>query len=435
MNSDVLMAFGLVGTLITGVAASGSKVLYGFSRRDLELYCRRRNRRELFDEILDRHEQAAVAAESLQIVGTVLLVMSTGLWFFPEGAAGIGNARHFMAVGVACTVLLLALIIWLPWAVVRVWSAPLLYHTWPFWKTVIWVLWPLTLGVQLVDVVMHRLAGQQETEEDEEEAFEDEIRTIVTAGLRDGLLEPDAREMIEGVIELGDVDVAEIMTPRSDVDAVDIELGWPKVLEFLVQAGRTRIPVYERNLDHIVGILYVKDLLAELSKGSDHPLTSLRQLLRKPWFVPQTKRVDDVLKEFRRTRSHMAIVVDEYGATTGVVTIEDALEEIVGEIADESDTEQEVDLVRIDANTLEADGRVHVDELNEQFGLQLPESEDYATIAGFVETRLKRIPQAGETLQNNGIQITVLKASHRRVERVRLKLIEQPQPESLEPES
>lgn len=426
------MALGLVGGLITAAAATGSKVLYGFSRRDLELYCRRRNHRELFDEILDRHEQAAVAAESLQIVGTVLLVLSTGFWFFPEGAGVIDNVRHLITVILASAVLLLALTTWLPWAVVRVWSAPFLYRTWAFWKIVTWMLWPLTLGVQLVNVVAHRLAGQQETEEDEEEAFEDEIRTIVTAGLRDGLLEADAREMIEGVIELGDVDVAEIMTPRSDVEAVDVELGWPEVLEFLVRVGRTRIPVYEKTLDNIVGILYVKDLLAEMSKGVGQPLTPLRQLLRKPWFVPQTKRVDDVLKEFRRTRSHMAIVVDEYGATTGVVTIEDALEEIVGEIADESDTEQEVDLVRVDANTLEADGRVHVDELNEQFGLQLPESEDYATIAGFVETRLKRIPEAGEIVHHDGVQITILKASHRRIERVQLKLMEQPQAESSE---
>ena len=135
---------------------------------------------------------------------------------------------------------------------------------------------PLTLGAKLVEVLVRRLAGHQETEEDEEEAFEDEIRTIVTAGLRDGLLEADAREMIEGVMELGDVDVSEIMTPRSEVDALNVEASWPEMLKIVAESGRTRMPVYEGALDNVLGILFVKDLLAELSKdpqshSREHP--------------------------------------------------------------------------------------------------------------------------------------------------------------------
>ncbi len=425
--SDLLLWLAVLGMAITGLAAVGTKVLYEFSRHDVEQYCRRHNRRELFDEILDRHEDLAIAAETLQVMGSVMLVLCVGQWFFPSGAEGLADARYLAIVAGASVVILLILTIWIPWAIVHVWSAPILFHMWRWWIAVAWILWPLTLGVKLMHVIVHRLAGYHESEEDEEEAFEDEIRTIVTAGLRDGLLEADAREMIEGVMELGDVDVSEIMTPRSEVDAINVESSWPDVLRFVTAAGRTRLPVYERSLDQVLGILFVKDLLAEFAKDPSEPRAGLRELLRKPWFVPESKAVDDLLREFRRTRSHMAIVVDEYRAVAGVVTIEDALEEIVGEIADESDTEEELELMRVDDKTLEVDGRVHIDELNEQFGLMLPDPEEFDTIAGFVVSALGRIPHQGEVVFQNGVRFTVLKASDRRVERLRLELLEEPE--------
>jgi CBS domain containing-hemolysin-like protein len=158
--------------------------------------------------------------------------------------------------------------------------------------------------------------------------------------------------------------------------------------------------------------------------------TRLQSLLREPWFVPKTKAVDELLREFRRTRSHMAIVVDEYRATAGVVTIEDALEEIVGEIVDESDKDEDVDLVQVDESTVEADGRVQIDELNELFGLKLPKSDEFDTIGGFLVHQLRKIPKPGEVVTWTQIRMTVLKANRRRVERVRLELLEEPQPKT-----
>jgi CBS domain containing-hemolysin-like protein len=417
------------GMAITCLAATGTKVLYEFSRHDLELYCRRKDRRGLFDEILERHEDYAVAAETLQTAGSVAVVLFTAYWLYPDGVFTDADFRPLAVVMGVALLLLLVLNTWIPWAVVRVWSAPFLYHSWPCWTVVAWVMWPLALGERLVEVVIRRLAGHDETEEDEEEAFEDEIRTIMTAGLRDGLLEADAREMIEGVIELGDVDVAEIMTPRSEIDAVNVELSWPELLKTVAESGRTRMPVYDETLDNVQGILFVKDLLAELSKDPESFPEDIRSVLRKPWFVPESKRVDDLLREFRRTRSHMAIVVDEYRAVTGVVTIEDALEEIVGEIADETDTEEEVELIRTDETTWEVDGRVHIDELNEQYGLRLSETEEFDTIAGYLINALGRIPTVGEVVYENGIRLTVLKATLRRVERIRLEILEEPEAE------
>ncbi len=425
MTPGVLSWLVVLGAALTGLAATGAKVLHGFSRRELELYCRRRQQRDLFGEILDHYDDVAAGAETLQILGIVILSLSVAFWFFPAGTSQSEQLRNLPVVAVALIMLLGILSLWIPSAVVRVWSAPFLYHTWPFWKAVSWLAWPITLGVKMMDSMVLRLAGHPDEEQDEEEAFEDEIRTIVTEGLRDGLLEVDAREMIEGVIELGDADVAEIMTPRCDVDAIDVEWSWPKIMELVVEVGRTRLPVYEGTLDKIVGILYVKDLLAVPREG-EFPKTPLRKLLRDPWFVPKTKPVDDLLREFRRTRSHMAIVVDEYGATAGVVTIEDALEEIVGDIVDESDKDEDVDLVQVDEATLEADGRVHVDELNEMFGLDLPEDDEFDTLGGFMIHQLGRIPAVAEVVHWEQYRLTVLKANRRRIERVRIEILEEP---------
>ena len=164
--------------------------------------------------------------------------------------------------------------------------------------------------------------------------------SVVTEGLHDGVLEKEEREMIEGVMELGDTDVLSIMTPRSNLDALDISVGWDDMQELVVTAGRTRIPVYEGALDNVIGILYVKDLLKELAISPSKPRKKLRELLRKPWFVPTAKPLDELLQEFLRTRNHLAVVVDEYMSVAGVVTIEDVLEEIVGEIVDESDYDE-----------------------------------------------------------------------------------------------
>ncbi|HIA18888.1 MAG TPA: HlyC/CorC family transporter, partial [Planctomycetaceae bacterium] len=395
------------------------------TRHQLEAYCRRRGKVDSFSRILANHDHAALAAESLQMLGFVLLV-AAGVLFWMRPSSADSSSPSFTLLGrdggmlVIAAVSLLATLIWIPRAVVRVWSAPLIYHGWPLWRTIEWLLWPLTLGVYVVDTIINRLAGKNEEEEDEEEAFEDEIRTIVTAGLREGLLEEDAREMIEGVIELGDTDVLDIMTPRSEIDALDSSLSWPEVFRFVVEVGRTRIPVFEKTLDNIIGILYVKDLFPELSRNPREIQVPLSQLVRKPWFVPASKAVDDLLQEFLRTRNHMAVVVDEYRAVAGVVTIEDALEEIVGEIVDEHDKEEEDEIQVINEQTIEVLGRTHIDEINECCGWDLSESEDYDTVGGLILRQLGYIPDLHEELQIDDLKMIVLEVSRRRIERVRL---------------
>ena len=225
--------------------------------------------------------------------------------------------------------------------------------------------------------------------------------------------------MIQGVLDLHDDTVGHIMTPRSDVDAIPLDMPWPEVMHFVAEVGRTRLPVYNESLDDIVGILFVKDLLPEISAGT-LPDAELVSLLRKPWKVPVNRSVESLLREFLHSRSHMAIVLDEFLQTAGVVTIEDALEEIVGEIVDESDEEEEIELRWIDDDTAEAAGRVMVDELNDRLGWDLPESEDYETVAGFVLHHTGNIPEDGQSLAIGSWTVEVLKASNRQIERLRL---------------
>lgn len=419
MTSSTLLIVAIAGLVIAGLAATAAKVLNDYSRRELELYCQRRNRLDLFGEILDEDEQVLLAVDSLQVIGVVLLVLSGTLWYYESsGASGPPDLVRFLASATLISVLTTAVVNWIPAAIVQLWAAPFLYRFWKPLRVTSEVLKPLTSGVGLVGAFLRRLADRPESEEDEEEAFEDEIRSIVTEGLHEGLLEEDALEMIEGVIELGDTDVSDIMTPRSNVDACDAELDWSGTLQFIVEAGRTRFPVYEGNLDNVVGILYVKDLLGELS--SDAPRKELRALLREPLLVPTTKRLDEMLQEFQQTHNHLAIVVDEYRAVAGVVTIEDVLEEIVGEIVDESDKEQVDEIRTLDDRTSEVLGTAHIDVVNDRLGLELPDPEEVDTIAGLLIRQLGRIPKPGESVAIDGAQITVTGASRRRVEKLRI---------------
>ncbi|MFK8113627.1 MAG: hemolysin family protein, partial [Rubripirellula sp.] len=236
----------------------------------------------------------------------------------------------------------------------------------------------------------------------------------------EGYFGPGVREMIQGVMTLHEDTVGHIMTPRSDVDAIDIKMDWNDVLKTIVQAGRTRFPVYEGTLDHVIGILYVKDLLPFLQSGGT-PDAPLAEVIRRPWTVPIDRSVELLLREFLHSRSHMAIVLDEFQQTAGVVTIEDTLEEIVGEIVDESDEEEEYGIEIIDQATVRVDGRVMIDDLNETLDWDLPESDDYETVAGYVLFHHGMIPEPGETMTIGNAEIEILHASNRKIETVQIR--------------
>ena len=431
MTAEIAFWLALGGMVLTCLAATGAKSLTVFSRHDLEEICRRRNTLHRLGSILKRHDQVGLAAETLQVVGTALVILSGTFWVWLESHAPAEADWRFLAAGVAVgSLLLLAVEIWIPWAVARLWSAPFVHYTWPVWQAVYVILTPLLLGARFFDTLFHRLAGRQ-PEVPSEDSFEDEIRTIVTEGHREGLLEEDAREMIEGVMELGDVDVSEIMTPRTDMISIPVSLSWREMLQFVIGQGHTRIPVYKRNRDDIVGMLFAKDLLPRLAEGdtsSDEPWTSL---LREPYFVPETKPIDVLLQEFQRSRNQMAIVLDEYGGVSGLVTMEDVLEEIVGEITDEYDKDLVDGIRALSDGVAEVLAKVHIDEINERLGLSLPEEGDFDTIGGLVFSELGHVPLVGEELILGTVRLTVLEATNRRVLRVRIEATQHSEQETV----
>lgn len=401
--------------------ATAARVINQFPRHDLEEYCRMRKRNELFDEIMQRHGQVALAVESLQMVCVTLLVLSASMLLYSTQAAAL-EFSSWMAVAavVFSSLLLLVSNSWIATGVTNLWSSPFLFYTWRFWKFSLWIAWPLSIGVVVVGTLFQRLAGRHEEEDDEEEAFDDEIRTMVSAGQQGGLLEADARDMIEGVIELDGMTVDKIMTPRWKIDALDVNRSWAEVLQFVIEVGRTRIPVFERNLDNLLGVLFVKDLLPELAKSADEPRKKLQDLVRPAWFVPEKKMADEMLQDFLRIRNHMAIVMDEYESVAGVVTIEDILEEIVGEIVDETDKESGEEIQQLDESTALVAGYTHVDKLNEVLGLELPEDGDFDTVAGLVINQIREIPRVGQHVRIGKVDFEIIDANRRRVEQVKV---------------
>jgi CBS domain containing-hemolysin-like protein len=421
VNTDALFWI-MIGCMTAAcVAAIAARSLHAFSRHDLEEIARHRQKPERFADILRHHDRVGLGVEMVVALLVAATVCAATLWVWE--AWRIPSWPRWLLFIVVALVLgqLVAIItVWLPWSLARMAAAPFLFWTWSFWSLLGRLAQPLVWSARLVDFLLHRLAGRSPREPDED-AFEEEIRTIVSEGHREGLIEEEAREMIEGVIELGDVVVSHIMTPRTEIHMIHVNAPWQEAIERIIASGHTRVPVYDKSRDDIVGILYSKDLLPELAKPADVPRRPLRELLRKPSFVPETKPVDDLLRWFQKSRTHMAVVLDEYGGVSGIVTIEDVLEEIVGEIDDEYDEQSELEIQKIDDDVCEALGRAHVHEINERMGFDLPDEEGFDTIGGFVFAEFGRVPAVGESITwQDSVRVTVLDASRRRVNRVRL---------------
>lgn len=421
MNTDPLLGVALVSAVLVCFLSIGIRVLRTFSRHELRELCEERDKEELFSSVLRSHDRVALGLDLLAVIATAILVASLAGWSWHSGGYQLPLAwQEVMAHGAAWGALLILIRVAVPWTVSRLFASYMLYYFWPVFRLFGFVSSPLVMIAQGFDAMLHRMIGRDAPHLDEE-SLEEEIRTIVSEGHREGLLEGEAREMIEGVIELADADVAEIMTPRTDMHVISVDLTWEELLEDVIAAGHTRIPVFESTRDEIVGILYSKDLLPELAKGPEEPRRPLRELLRKPLFIPETKAVDDLLRMFQQVRTHIAIVLDEYGGVAGLVTIEDVLEEIVGEIVDEYDDDVEQLIKQLDDDTYDVVGRAHVDEVNDMLRIDLPEDSEYDTIGGFVFYNLGRIPSIGETLDWNGsVKLTVVEATRRRIDRVRI---------------
>src|SRR4051794_9651293 len=246
----------------------------------------------------------------------------------------------------------------------------------------------------------------------------EELRLIVERGGEQGILEAEEEQMINAVIELGDRRLHEVMVPRIAIVALPASSTFDEAIDRIIDEGHSRVPVFETSVDEVVGILYAKDLLPFL-KASAHARPNLRTLLRTPVFVPESMTIDDLLHDFQRRKVHIAIVLDEYGGTAGLVTIEDLLEEIVGEIQDEYDVEEPL-VERLDEHSARIDGRASVDDLLDiwDLKLQLEDEDEYDTVGGLVYHRVGGIPQPGDEVNVDGLRLTVESTDGRRVAKV-----------------
>ncbi|MBI2864885.1 MAG: HlyC/CorC family transporter [Chloroflexi bacterium] len=245
---------------------------------------------------------------------------------------------------------------------------------------------------------------------------EEELKLYVNSWEEQGIIEEEEKEMIDSIIELEDTAVREIMVPRIDIVAVDTDATLPEAVKLVIQRGYSRIPLYEESIDNIVGVVYAKDLLRFLIDSVE--IASLREVARPAQFVPETKKVDELLRELQQKRIHLAIVVDEYGGTAGLVTIEDLVEEIVGEIQDEYDSE-EAEIEKVSDLEAILHSKASISELEDLFGNSV-EADDFDTVGGFVYNQLGKIPSPGDEIRVDDLTLTVLSTVGRRIKQVRV---------------
>ena len=304
-----------------------------------------------------------------------------------------------------------------PMLLVLVWPIQLI--TW-LTRPLVEVLFFLTRAITL-PFGAHPLAGTLVSEE--------EIKALVETGEEQGVLEETERDMIRSIFDLGDKEVHELMVPRTEIVAVDVSTPAEDLLERVVLVGHSRIPIYEGSADQIIGVLYVKDVFRRIARGKGSP--PLRELLRPAHFVPETKKVDELLREMQQQKNHMAIVVDEYGGTAGLVTLADIVEESVGEIREEYDVGQEL-VVPVSEREAVVDGRAPFEDVRETFALDdLDPSADYDTVGGFIVHALGRFPKAGEEVRRSGVRFVVETVEGRRIRRVRVVREPVPVPEGV----
>ncbi len=274
------------------------------------------------------------------------------------------------------------------------------------------VIWLLSVSV---NGVLRLLRLKVEAEE--ESVTEDEIRMMVDLGSEKGAIDQDEQEWIQNVFDFGDMSVREAMMPRSDVDALPVEATDSEILEMIRESGHSRLPVYQESIDTVLGILNARDYLLDRNSGRNTPL---KDLLRPAHFVPETIKADNLFKEMQQEKIHIAIVVDEYGGTEGIITMEDLLEEIVGNIYDEFDKMEQPDIVPLGDNLWRVSGTTPISSLVDDLELPLPESDDYDTLGGLIVTRLNAIPKDGEELDMdiNGVTLHVEKIEDHRIESV-----------------
>ena len=418
------IASALLLLVVACIAAVQARSVRGAQRHRIQELCRRRGAPQRYDEIVAGSETIAFTAASVVVAaaaGATLLAART-----LTVVAGGSSVAEFSGV-CGWIVIVWAMLVVVPMLVTKFAGPRIVVTTWPIWRPVIVALGPVVRLLGSVALSLGRAASGPVDGAVVEERPGDELRLVVDEAHREGVLEGAARDMIRGVIRLDGVRVSQIMTPRTRMVAIPLASDWKDAVRMAAESGHTRLPVWDRSSDDVIGILHTRDLLDRLAAGLATQAAweggapgGIRPLLRPPWFVPEAMSVQTLLLEFQRGKTHMAIVTDEFGGVSGLVTIEDALEEIVGEIADEHDEAFTDGIRAVSPDVCEVLAHVPVAWVNERMGLSLPEEAGYETIGGFFFHHCGRVPEVGDRIESHGAALEVLAATRRRVDLIRI---------------
>ena len=421
--------------LLASLAAVQARAVRGAQRHHIQDLCRQRGRPERYDEIVAGSETIAFSAASIVVIAAVAATLLAFSGFAadagrPPPPAGSLALEVSAVTGWIGVVWLLLVVV--PMLVTKFAGPWIVVTTWAVWRPLVRIISPSVRILGGAASALGRVFARRGTG-GTAESPQDELRLVVDEAHREGRLEDHARDMIEGVMDLEEVRISQIMTPRTGVISIPLATPWGEFVALASASGHTRLPVWDRSPDDVVGILHTRELLTKLAEalargptpgaaappaGGEPP--AIRPLLRPPYFVPESMSVQKLLREFQRTHTHMAVVTDEFGGVSGLVTIEDVLEEIVGEIADEHDEAFSDGIRMVAPDVCESLAGVRIADINERMQVALPEESDFETIGGFVFHQCGRIPEVGERIESNGVAIEVLAATRRRIERVRI---------------
>ncbi len=415
------------GTLFFSANAFALRIFSHVKLQEAFKALNKKNPDELAEQLAEKSEELILSCFLYRLILNVCILLLLASIFIPQKpsqeqyAPIIGYLLTFIIAMIIFTIFSLAI----PRSWAKYAGEKILCRTFNLLKFCQTLASPILDIFGLYEALIRRLAGVPETTPDQEhEEKQEEFITGLEQHRTDGVLDEEEQEMIENVLELSSSTADEIMTPRTDIIAVELNSDLQQVLDTIISAGHTRIPVYEENIDNIIGLVYAKDLLAEIGKPPSE--FKLRDKMRDAYFVPESKMLRELLHEFQNQKLHIAVVLDEYGGTAGIVTLEDILEELVGEITDEYEETPTEPIKNIDQNTIEADARTNIDDINDQCDLNLPEDEDYETIGGFVFSQLGYIPKTGESFEYENLKFTIISAEARSVKRLRIQKIEKP---------
>ncbi len=419
----LLICLSVIATLFFSV---NSITLRIFSRAKLQEAFKKTNKQngseDLIDQIVANVEKLTLASSFYRFVfNTLTLLLLVAAFVRPSTELTLGT---YMLVFIVAAAIFSIFGLAIPHAWAKYAGEKVLSRSYKLLLFSAKVTSPIIQILKLYDGFVRRLAGIVETSpEEQQEEKQEEFLTDLEQHRMEGTVDEEEQQMIEKVLELSDHTADQIMTPRTDIVAIEVNSDLQTVLKTITDAGHTRVPVYESNIDNIVGLIYAKDLLSEIGKNPAD--FKLRDKMRQAYFVPETKQLRALLHEFQNQKLHIAVVLDEYGGTAGIVTLEDILEELVGEITDEYEEIPAEPIRQIDQNVIDVDARTYVGDLNDKFELSLPEDEDYDTVGGFVFSRLGYIPKTGENFDYEDLKFTIASAEARKIIRIRIQKVTQ----------